>query len=182
MTIYKNKGEIFECQFKIDGATIEDTVIRLCLEFEDNKNLFFYGTLKHDGTCTIDIPTLKELKNTEGKLVVEAIADSTYFRLYEAEVEFKNSIEIEMTKKPAKEPSKKTAVKLEQILSRKPKPKIEPKEEEKKVEEGWESIKPKNPYRTANLKTEEEQVEEKEEKRTKLTKFDNFMKKRNGQK
>jgi hypothetical protein len=151
----------------------------LCLEFEDNKNLFFYGTLKHDGTCTIDIPTLKELKNKEGKLVVEAIADSTYFRLYEAEVEFKNSVEIEMTKKPAKESPKKAAVKLEQILSRNPKPKMEPEKEEKKAEEGWESIKPTNPYHPANLKTEEEKTEEKEEKRTKLTKFGNFMKKRN---
>jgi hypothetical protein len=42
ITIHKNKGEVFKCQFKIDGAEIKDTIVRLCLEFDNNKNMFFY--------------------------------------------------------------------------------------------------------------------------------------------
>jgi hypothetical protein len=66
------------------------------VEFANNKNLFFYGTLKEDGECVIDIPRLKNMDEKEGKLVVEAIADSVYFKVYEAEVELKNSVEISM--------------------------------------------------------------------------------------
>jgi hypothetical protein len=173
MIIYRNKGETFECQFRIDGATVEDTMVRLCLEFDTNKNLFFYGTLKSDGTCSIDVPTLKELKNQQGKLVIEAIADSTYFRLYEAEVEFKNSVEMEIIKKPITEAPKKAAIQLEQITKKpikQPKPKHEPKKEvvEEKTTEGWEPVQVKNPYRSLPTKTETG---------SKLTKFEDYMKK-----
>ena len=131
ITIHKNKGEVFECQFKIDGTSIDGTEVRLCLEFDNNKNMFFYGTLENNGTCNIDIPILKELANQNGKLFIEAIADSTYFRLYEADVEIKNSVEMAVVKKPTIKEPKKT-IQLEQITPRKKK---EPVIEETVVEE-----------------------------------------------
>lgn len=96
LVIYKNKGETFQCRFDVDGVDSKDVEVRLCLEFGDNKNLFFYGTINENGTCDIQIPKLSELDNKNGRLTVEAIADSTYFKLYECEVSLKNSVEVKM--------------------------------------------------------------------------------------
>lgn len=95
-TLLKNKPETFNCQFKIDGAESADAIVRLCLEFDDNRNMFFYGELKEDGNCEINIPSLKDIKQNEGKLTIEVIADSTYFKVHEANVELKNSVEVKM--------------------------------------------------------------------------------------
>ena len=115
LTIYKNKGETFKCNFKIEGAEPDDTIIRLCLEFEDNPNYFFYGKLAKNGDCTIEIPRLKHLDEEEGKLTVEAIADSVYFQVYEAEVEFKNSVEISMQTSPSIKKASPMKIKLKEI-------------------------------------------------------------------
>lgn len=96
LVIYKNKGETFQCRFDVDGVDSKEVEVRLCLEFGDNKNLFFYGTISENGQCDIQIPKLSELENKTGKLSVEAIADSTYFKLYECEVSLKNSVEVKM--------------------------------------------------------------------------------------
>jgi len=94
--IYKNKGETFKCNFDIDGASIDDIAVRLCLEFGDNKNMFFYGNIDEKGNCDVHIPRLSELEDKSGKMVIEAIVDSTYFRLYECHVELKNSVNVKM--------------------------------------------------------------------------------------
>lgn len=98
IVIHKNKGEVFDCQLKVDGASLKDTTVRLCLEFKDNKNLFFYGKVNENGNCHFDLPKLKDIENEGGKFIIEAIADSVYFRLYEAEFELKNSVEVNLIK------------------------------------------------------------------------------------
>ena len=95
--IYKNKEEVFKCHLNIEGSSTDDAIVRLCLEVGD-RNLFFNGTIAESGECVIHIPRLKELKTGLGKLSVEAIADSTYFKLYESELELKNSVEIKLEK------------------------------------------------------------------------------------
>jgi len=95
--IYKNKEEVFKCHLNIEGSSTDDAIVRLCLEVGD-RNLFFNGTIAESGECIIHIPRLKELKTGLGKLSVEAIADSTYFKLYESELELKNSVEIKLEK------------------------------------------------------------------------------------
>lgn len=94
--IYKNRGETFKCNFDIDGASVDDIAVRLCLEFHDNKNLFFYGSIEPDGDCIVHIPRMSEVEDRSGKMIVEAIVDSTYFRLYECNVELKNSVNVKM--------------------------------------------------------------------------------------
>lgn len=144
--IHKNKGELFKCNLKIDGAEIKDTVVRLCLEFSDNKNLFFYGKLNEDGSCTIPIPKLKEIESREGKMIVEAMADSMYFRLYESEVELRNAVEVNFSKP---EVMRETTIKLEGVgpirqetprLETKPTkneaPKVEARKEEPDLSDG----------------------------------------------
>ena len=97
-TIHKNKPELFKCQLDIDGTSSSKTIVRLCLEFANNHNLFFYGKLAEDGKCEIQIPALPDVTAQEGKLCIEAIADSTYFKVYEADVELKNNVVVNMVK------------------------------------------------------------------------------------
>jgi hypothetical protein len=122
LTIHKNKSETFHCQFKAEGAEPKDIVVRLCLEFDDNKNMFFYGDVNEAGNCTINIPQLNELKTKEGKLTIEAIADSMYFKLYEAEIEVKNSVEIKMETTLTKLESPVSHIQLETIYQEDEKP------------------------------------------------------------
>lgn len=144
ITIYKNKGETFKCQFKIDGAEIKDTSVRLCLEFNSNRNMYFNGKLKESGECEIEIPKLKDLEEKNGRLVVEAIADSVYFQLYEANVEFKNSVEVSVVKLEQKAVEENTAkIELKEITQEKKKAK--PKKEEVVMEEVKE-VEKSNPY------------------------------------
>lgn len=99
LTIYKNKPEIFKCELQIEGALLENTVVKLCLEFEDNKNLYFYGELDKDGVCSIPVPKLTEVSKNKCKMLIEAIADDIYFKVYEAEVDLKNSVDVKMKSK-----------------------------------------------------------------------------------
>jgi hypothetical protein len=94
--IYKNKGETFKCSFDIDGATSGDVKVRLCLEFNDNKNMFFHGKIDKKGNCIISIPKLTELDDKQGNLRIEAIIDDTYFNLYESPIELKNSVQMKI--------------------------------------------------------------------------------------
>lgn len=99
LVIHKNKSETFKCHFDVEGVALNEVSVRLCLEFSDNKNFFFYGDIDKEGGCVIKIPRLPEIENKNGKMVVEAMADSVYFRLYECEVDLKNSVEVKMTNK-----------------------------------------------------------------------------------
>lgn len=95
LTIFKNKENQFNCQFQADGFNAEDLKVRLCLEFNDNVNLHFYGSIDKDGVCNITIPKLN-IDSKKGNMFVEAIADNIYFKLYESTVEVKNSVELKM--------------------------------------------------------------------------------------
>ena len=93
--IHKNKPQAFKCQLMIEGASTSDAEVRMCLELDDNRHVFFNGTIKGED-CTIKIPKLTEFKDQKGKMFVEAIVDSTYFKLYESEFELKNSLAVKM--------------------------------------------------------------------------------------
>lgn len=174
--VHKNKGEVFKCQFKIDGAEIKDTIVRLCLEFDNNKNMFFYGDLHENGECVIEIPELRELKEKEGKLTVEAIADSVYFKLYEANVEFKNSVEVSMDSPTTKQSTPKMEVKMEG-LTQEVKPKkvikeqVKPKIKEQEKTDDW------APLKKETKTYEKEEVEEaaQEASDNKLKSFQDYL-------
>lgn len=144
MVIYKNRGEEFNCNLKVDGADHAETSVRLCLEFEDNKNMFFYGVLQKNGECKITVPKMPEMPNKSGKLTVEAIADSVYFKLLESEVELRNSVEIDFKPEMVKE----TTIELQHISKvnhkeSKSEPKTEPKTEPEVIQEEKQPEKPK---------------------------------------
>ncbi len=78
--LFTDKPELFECNIKIEGASLKNSQARLIIETED-LSLLFNGTINKDGKCTIPVKKLKGLleDNTEGQIKLEVIAEDTYF-------------------------------------------------------------------------------------------------------
>ena len=83
-TLYTDKSEDFKCNIGVEGADISNTYARLVLE-NTNLNLLFEGTVNKDGSCVIPIKKLKHIlpEGLQGKLMLEVIADDTYFSPWE---------------------------------------------------------------------------------------------------
>jgi hypothetical protein len=109
-TFYTDKNKLFEFNVAIEGASINDTKVRLVLNTDD-KNYLYYGTINENGKCSIDIPPLKDIKSTKGNVILEVISESTFFEPWTSEVEIKKSksVVVEMinnTTKPKLEEKK----------------------------------------------------------------------------
>jgi len=78
--LFTDKTELFECNVKLEGASLKSSVARIIIESED-VNLLFNGTIDASGKCTIPIKKLKGLlgENSKGTLKLEVIAEDTYF-------------------------------------------------------------------------------------------------------
>jgi len=92
--LFTDKPEVFECNIKLEGASLKNSQARLIIETEDI-NLLFNGTITSDGKCTIPIKKLRGLleSNTEGQIKLEVIAEDTYF------TPWKSSFQVEASKK-----------------------------------------------------------------------------------
>lgn len=76
---FTDKTKLFECNIAIDGANLNETKARLVLEFPNKRSLLFHGKINSNGKCEVRIPALKEMEECEGNVLLEVIADSTYF-------------------------------------------------------------------------------------------------------
>lgn len=78
--LYTDKVEVFECEVKLEGASLTNSKARIVVESQDI-NLLFNGTIDADGKCRIPIKRLKGLlgENVKGTLKLEVIAEDTYF-------------------------------------------------------------------------------------------------------
>lgn len=94
LTFYRDKTEVFKCSAQIEGAKIEESFVRLCLEFENGRNMYFNGNLRADGTITVSVPALKEVKEDKGIAKLEVIADSVYFRPFEDEFNLTEAVKV----------------------------------------------------------------------------------------
>lgn|GEM_PF-3998370 len=108
-TFYRDKESIFECDVKVDGASLSDTSARLILTFENGLTTLYEGTVKISGDCEIKIPAIKE-KLTEsevGAATLEVIAESTVFKPWTSDFTLKRSkiVTVEVADKK-KTPSK----------------------------------------------------------------------------
>jgi hypothetical protein len=179
--IYKNKGETFRCQLNVEGAKSEDTIIRLCIELSE-MNLFFKGNLYENGECVIEIPKLKELKDQSGEIYIEVIADSTYFKVYEAEVSLQNSVDVKFSGLKSDNANTSPSVKLKDVETKtenNSKVKVSSEEEEENSKSSLikqKPIKTDNPYISPKQKTNNLEVEEKSKSR--LSSFSKFRKNR----
>jgi len=98
---YTDKEKIFECNVNVDGASLNETKVRLLLEFTDNTNLLFHGKIGEYGKCKILVPALKEMRHGKGKAKLEVIAESTYFESWDDdfEVETEKKVTVEVVEK-----------------------------------------------------------------------------------
>jgi len=90
---FTDKPKLFECNISVDGANLNETKARLVLELPNNRNLLFHGNVDANGKCEVLIPALKELNECEGDVLLEVIAESTYFESW------KDKFKLEATKK-----------------------------------------------------------------------------------
>ena len=92
--LFTDKPEVFECNIKLEGASLKNSQARLIIETEDI-NLLFNGSITLDGKCTIPIKKLKGLleSNSEGQIKLEIIAEDTYF------TPWKSKFQVEASKK-----------------------------------------------------------------------------------
>tara|TARA_Y100001963_G_C6743954_1_gene430549 strand:- start:132 stop:731 length:600 start_codon:yes stop_codon:yes gene_type:complete len=84
--IYTDRGENFKCDISLEGAKLSQSFARLVLECDD-VNLVFKGKIDEaSGKCIIPIKPLKGVldENTQGKIVLEVVADETYFIPWES--------------------------------------------------------------------------------------------------
>lgn len=97
--LFTDKTEVFECNIKLEGASLKNSHARLIIESED-VNLLFNGTINKDGKCTIPIKKLKGLLEgeTSGQIKLEVIADDTYFTPWKSDfiVEASRKVTVEV--------------------------------------------------------------------------------------
>lgn len=90
-TFYSDTEKLFQCKIEIEGASIDDAVARLVLDFGNNFAYLFTGKIDKSGKCKIKVPALKHVLKDEGKITLEVIADSMFFEPWESKFEVKKS-------------------------------------------------------------------------------------------
>jgi hypothetical protein len=103
--LFTDKVELFECDIKIEGASLSKSTARLVVETNDY-SLMFNGKINSSGKCQIPIRKLKGLidESSKGNIRLEVIADDTYFTPWKSEFEIdaskKVTVEIKSQQNP----------------------------------------------------------------------------------
>ena len=92
--LFTDKSELFECDIKIEGASLSNSKARLVVETNEY-SLMFNGKINTNGKCEIPIRKLKGLidENSKGNIRLEVIAEDTYF------IPWKSDFEVNASKK-----------------------------------------------------------------------------------
>ena len=113
--LFTDKSELFECDIKLEGASLSKSKARLVVETSDY-SLLFDGSISSNGKCEIPIRKLKGLidENTTGNIRLEVIAEDTYFTPWESdfEVDASKKVTVEVKSQSAKKPILETKVKV----------------------------------------------------------------------
>lgn len=118
--LFTDKSELFECDIKLEGASLSKSKARLVVETTDY-SLMFNGSISKGGKCEIPIKKLKGLidENSTGNIRLEVIAEDTFFTPWESDfkVDASKKVTVEVksqtTKKPIVEAKVKVKVKEE---------------------------------------------------------------------
>ena len=112
--LFTDKSELFECDIKLQGASLKKSKARLVVETPDYA-LMFNGSISNSGKCEIPIKKLKGLieEDTTGNIRLEVIAEDTYFTPWESnfEVETSKKVQVEVKSQETK-PILETQVKV----------------------------------------------------------------------
>ena len=118
--LFTDKSELFECDIKLQGASLNKSKARLVVETQDY-SLMFNGSISNRGKCEIPIRKLKGLidEDTTGNIRLEVIAEDTFFTPWESdfEVETSKKVTVEVKSQTSKKPiveAKVTITKSEQ--------------------------------------------------------------------
>ena len=113
--LFTDKTELFECDIKLEGASLNKSKARLVVETQDY-SLLFNGNINSKGKCEIPIRKLKGLidENTKGNIRLEVIAEDTFFTPWESdfEVETSKKVTVEVKSQQTKKPIIETKVKV----------------------------------------------------------------------
>ena len=113
--LFTDKSELFECDIKLEGASLSKSKARLVVETSDY-SLLYDGSISSNGKCEIPIRKLKGLidENTTGNIRLEVIAEDTYFTPWESdfEVDASKKVTVEVKSQSAKKPILETKVKV----------------------------------------------------------------------
>ena len=113
--LFTDKSELFECDIKLEGASLSKSKARLVVETQDY-SLLFDGSISSGGKCEIPIRKLKGLidENTSGNIRLEVIAEDTFFTPWESEFEVDTSkkVTVEVKSQTTKKPIVETKVKV----------------------------------------------------------------------
>ena len=105
--LFTDKSELFECDIKLEGASLSKSSARLVVETSDY-SLLFKGNINPKGKCEIPIRKLKGLidENTTGNIRLEVIAEDTYFTPWESdfEVDASKKVTVEVKSQTTKKP------------------------------------------------------------------------------
>jgi len=123
--LFTDKAELFECDIKIEGASLSNSKARLVVETNDY-SLMFNGKISSQGKCEIPIKKLKGLidESSKGNIRLEVIAEDTYFIPWKSEFEIEASKKVTVEVKSQRKPM---------IESKGPKVKVANIKETKKV-------------------------------------------------
>ena len=114
--LFTDKPELFECDIKLEGASLSKSSARLVVETSDY-SLLFKGEINSNGKCEIPIRKLKGLidENTTGNIRLEVIAEDTYFTPWESdfEVDASKKVTVEVKSQTTKKPIVETKVKVD---------------------------------------------------------------------
>lgn len=103
--LYTDKPELFECDIKIEGASLTKSTARLVVETSEY-SLMFNGKISSAGKCEIPIRKLKGLidENSTGNIRLEVIAEDTYFTPWQSNFDVQASkqvtVEVQSQSKP----------------------------------------------------------------------------------
>ena len=120
--LFTDKSELFECDIKLEGASLSKSKARLVVETSDY-SLLFNGSISSGGKCEIPIRKLKGLidENTSGNIRLEVIAEDTYFTPWESdfEVDASKKVTVEVKSQTTKKPIVEAKVKVK-VKDKKP--------------------------------------------------------------
>ena len=115
--LFTDKSELFECDIKLQGASLKKSKARLVVETQDY-SLMFNGSISNSGKCEIPIKKLKGLieEDTTGNIRLEVIAEDTYFTPWESkfEIEASKKVTVEVKSQNSK-PLLKETVKVKNV-------------------------------------------------------------------
>ena len=113
--LFTDKSELFECDIKLEGASLSKSKARLVVETQDY-SLLFDGSISSGGKCEIPIRKLKGLidEDTTGNIRLEVIAEDTFFTPWESdfEVETSKKVTVEVKSQTTKKPIVETKVRV----------------------------------------------------------------------